>query len=566
MKKTVLITFLVILSNLNFGYTQITEISLTDSINTCTNSYISLCFSVGQNDDINPLITVDWGDQTNTIINDQTFSGNDNPCFQLSHDYPDVGQYSIQVTVISSVNAEIIETDPILISYFGYGNCGRINPWVIQNVNCGVNGNSEYNAIYDLIKQNGEVITFTGSIEGLNIYDTPYTLKLNDYWLIQNNLSQINNSFVIEEFNPNFGTPGNLLSFYVETLNNIFEPDYKITKGYSVGFSPMELVNLWLNFENISCSQTGMVNVLIDYPAFLVPFTEELINPIINGNTLSFYLDLQNSYYSSDLTFFMPGTIQAGTELNFFTSITDVSGAELNTINNAINFTGIVYNSYDPNQKTVNRGQNINPNQQEELIYTIDFQNEGNYPALNVRLLDTLSSNLDLSTFRVLNQKHNVVTNLNANTGILEFKFPNINLAPKEQDEEGSKGFVTYAIKEKANLPINSEIENTAYIYFDFNPAIITNTTYNINSLLNVSELQNDHFHIYPNPTQNNLHIESKSSFNELILMDLNGKIILQQKSDFKGVLNLSAVENGVYYLHLRNENSNSIQKIIINK
>jgi hypothetical protein len=63
--------------------------------------------------------------------------------------------------------------------------------------------------------------------------------------------------------------------------------------------------------------------------------------------------------------------------------------------------------------------------------------------------------------------------------GIVKFNFPNINLPDSLSDEAGSKGFVRFKVKLKDNLPLGTTIENTAYIYFDFNAPIITNTTVN---------------------------------------------------------------------------------------
>jgi hypothetical protein len=49
-----------------------------------------------------------------------------------------------------------------------------------------------------------------------------------------------------------------------------------------------------------------------------------------------------------------------------------------------------------------------------------------------------------------------------------------------------------YSIKLLNNLPIGTQIKNTAYIYFDFNEAVITNTTVNTLSVnVGVEELNN---------------------------------------------------------------------------
>ena len=42
-------------------------------------------------------------------------------------------------------------------------------------------------------------------------------------------------------------------------------------------------------------------------------------------------------------------------------------------------------------------------------------------------------------------------------------------------DEPGSHGFFEYEIRPKNTLVLGDEIKSKAYIYFDYNPAIITN-------------------------------------------------------------------------------------------
>jgi len=63
---------------------------------------------------------------------------------------------------------------------------------------------------------------------------------------------------------------------------------------------------------------------------------------------------------------------------------------------------------------------------------------------------------------------------------LVEFSFKNILLPDSTTNEPLSHGFVSYKINQKEGLPENTTIENTAYIYFDFNPPIVTNTTNNL--------------------------------------------------------------------------------------
>src|SRR5207253_2664452 len=92
---------------------------------------------------------------------------------------------------------------------------------------------------------------------------------------------------------------------------------------------------------------------------------------------------------------------------------------------------------------------------------------------LNILIVDTLDNNLDLTTFEVTNYSHKSTALLNGR--VLIVSFPNIYLSDSATNSAGSKGFVQYRIKPKANMLIGSQITNKAYIYFDFNDPIVTN-------------------------------------------------------------------------------------------
>ncbi|RYZ49466.1 MAG: carboxypeptidase regulatory-like domain-containing protein [Sphingobacteriales bacterium] len=82
--------------------------------------------------------------------------------------------------------------------------------------------------------------------------------------------------------------------------------------------------------------------------------------------------------------------------------------ADLNAENNTASLSQTIVNSYDPNDITVHEGAFITPEQAtEKLHYTIRFQNTGNFPATDVRLENTLNSQIDADSFRVVAASHN---------------------------------------------------------------------------------------------------------------------------------------------------------------
>ncbi len=57
----------------------------------------------------------------------------------------------------------------------------------------------------------------------------------------------------------------------------------------------------------------------------------------------------------------------------------------------------------------------------------------------------------------------------------LNWYFPNILLADSNINEPLSHGYIAYRIRPKATVKIGDTIRNTAAIYFDFNPPVVTN-------------------------------------------------------------------------------------------
>ena len=83
------------------------------------------------------------------------------------------------------------------------------------------------------------------------------------------------------------------------------------------------------------------------------------------------------------------------------------------------------------------------------------------------------------------------------------------------------------------NLPTNTGIINTGYIYFDFNAAVVTNTTHNLfTNVASVSELEQStaNVSVYPNPfNDNTTFIIESEKMNETYsfeMMDVVGKTV----------------------------------------
>ena len=568
MKNLVLFLTFVTVTLLNGAFSQNNQLYLMDSSSYCSSiKQVMLYMSIGSVEEVDPVITINWGDGSTSTVNNQTFQANSNPYILFDHTYASPGVYVASATFQSTVTSDVYESNPadIIVNDINY--CGYIYSYVYQDNYCGnFWGGYLENAVYDLIGNDNTVTQFTGNLQGVNVNNVPYTLSLNEDWLAENNLTQTSADLTITGFDPN-GYPvydGQNYMFTVNSENTTTALDLVLAYGYSYCFSPSENGYIYFYMYDQTCYSDADVLVSIEYPSFMTPVTTGLTNASVNGNILTFEVHDFNGYAWYYIPVSIPGTTEAGVEYPVNISISDMNSGETNLVNNNYSITGMVFNSYDPNDKIVNKAENLDPGVAEELQYTINFQNEGNFSALKVVVRDTLSENLDLATFKVLNTKHNVVTALNTNTRVVTFTFNDINLLPSSQDVEGSKGQIVYQVKEKENLPVNSEIENTAYIYFDFNPAIVTNTTYNKNTVLSVGELNKASFSVHPNPANGSVKINTGAKGNTVRILDLNGKELVKTSFDNATSIDLSSLSTGVYTVVVENKSGLSMEKLVI--
>jgi uncharacterized repeat protein (TIGR01451 family) len=275
--------------------------------------------------------------------------------------------------------------------------------------------------------------------------------------------------------------------------------------------------------------------------------------PISNISNNGFW----NGFYSG-LHLTPDTTVNIGDTLCFYIA-TGVALADIHPYNNVRNICVPVVNSYDPNTKEVMpRGigaAGVIPPTQDELTYTIHFQNTGNASAINVKIVDTLDAHIIPQSLIILGRSHAMTPQWLA-PGVVRFNFNNINLPDSNANEPLSHGYVTFIVMLNDTLPLGTEIENKAGIYFDFNAPIITNTTLNTVDILTETKYQtiSENISIYPNPAQDQLTLRisnfknDKNSFVEIY--NLSGKLVLSQTIvNSSTFLDLAKFDKGLYIL-----------------
>ncbi|EPR73348.1 hypothetical protein ADIWIN_1779 [Winogradskyella psychrotolerans RS-3] len=235
-----------------------------------------------------------------------------------------------------------------------------------------------------------------------------------------------------------------------------------------------------------------------------------------------------------------------------------------------------IRSSYDPNDKLVNPGvpDALNEIQLNEkwLSYTIRFQNEGNFSAKDVFIVDSLDEKFDKYSLTLLESSHplSIETIKSNDQNIVKFNFNDIYLDYTANDELASQGYIKYMIKAKDDVVVNDIMENRAAIYFDQNPPIITNLTQNkyVEVVLSISQFDSDNHSVklWPNPVNTMVNIKLTEGLPFTVsIHNLLGQVV-QSNTNFKTnhLLDLSNLKTGIYILTVttQGENSQSVKFI----
>jgi hypothetical protein len=149
------------------------------------------------------------------------------------------------------------------------------------------------------------------------------------------------------------------------------------------------------------------------------------------------------------------------------------------------------------------------------------------------------------------------------------FTFNNIQLVPQSVSEELSQGFVAFSLSQDGELPIGTVVANTAEIFFDFNPPIVTNTVENeiVEKVTGITTLEvQNALSVYPNPSTGLYQVKlSNMDITNIRVYDLIGSTLLQLVDlDSKDAqINLSNSADGVYFVEVETAAGKAVQKLI---
>jgi uncharacterized repeat protein (TIGR01451 family) len=321
---------------------------------------------------------------------------------------------------------------------------------------------------------------------------------------------------------------------------------------------------IYVSNNSWSDSLYPVVNVVYDSQLTLIncplPYT------VISSHEIQIQLPIIAAHesYSLMLTYSVPANPNLiGTSIGTSASLSAVANDEISA-NNSDSDIRVVTGSFDPNEILVSpRNDPYNyffMDVDTAMNYTIYFQNTGTDTAFNIVVVDSLDQHLIPSTFEMLGSSHPCHFELSGQH-TLRFYFDNILLPDSNINEPMSHGYVKYKIKPELYLPISPYlISNRADIYFDFNPAVQTNTVVSTMDVsVGLNELTEEQIKVQPNPVGEKLQIVSSDDIqiNSIIVTDLTGRVVLSEMKNAASV-DVSNLVPGLYCARIQYFATNS--------
>ena len=230
--------------------------------------------------------------------------------------------------------------------------------------------------------------------------------------------------------------------------------------------------------------------------------------------------------------------------------------------------------AYDPNDKIAfpaGYGANHYIYSHTVLDYQIRFQNTGTDTAFTVVVRDTISNYLDLASIELGSSSHPYSMFVHGDgVQVIDFIFNNIQLPDSNVNEAASHGFVQFKIKQKTGNAIGTVIKNNAGIYFDFNEAVITNTTFHqigenfipeLVTYLPKSAMQKSSVTVYPNPSSSAINFvinqtSKQSGINYLTVYNTTGDKVLETSANSNKItIEKGSLPAGLYFYKVMNNN-----------
>ena len=200
-------------------------------------------------------------------------------------------------------------------------------------------------------------------------------------------------------------------------------------------------------------------------------------------------------------------------------------------------------------------------NQNEDIEYTIFFQNVGADTVWNLYIENRVDESLNMETLIAGSSSHNYTIFVQEDRK-LKIEFSNIQLPNNTTNEFKSRGFIKYRISQNLDVPLGTKINNSSMIYFDLEDGIETNLVSHlvgeefIEIVLSDKDLLLDNeMVVAPNPAISTVRIEFPAQYQNLsyVLYDTKGSIINAANIPSNVFyINRDFIQKGMYFLEIR--------------
>lgn len=363
-------------------------------------------------------------------------------------------------------------------------------------------------------------------------------------------------------------------------MQSVNEADLSVNMVFNFNMTPGDIIGgngicgnegvLWIDALNASCI-TRNATISLTFGDFIY-FTESNPSPnAVSGNTYSWDVNefnFDSGHFIPVVSFTIADFTPPFTGSCIDVEINSPQG-DINAYNNHKTACFQLLCSYDPNDKMV-YPQGVGPEgfveANETMTYTVRFQNTGTAPAINVFIIDTIDTNLDISSLRVVGNSHDLITELEPDNTI-RFRFDNINLPDSGSNQLGSNGYVIYEIDQLADLTPGTQFQNSASIYFDYNEPVITNSALNTISLpVGIADMTGQiEFELFPVPTSDFIRMRSNQIMGNITFFDALGRTFKRIKPNSNECgLSCSDWPSGFYLAEVIFDNQKLYKKLII--
>lgn len=285
---------------------------------------------------------------------------------------------------------------------------------------------------------------------------------------------------------------------------------------------------------------------------------------VINGQTLKWAFSNLNPNQGGSLWVHL-GCSSSAVIGNYTNSTLSIGPAatDVNLANNTVLLHQLLSAAFDPNFKAVSPAGEIPAGT--DLHYTIHFQNTGNAAATTVIIRDTLDAGVDPMSLLIDGSSHPVIFSMSGN-GIATFTFYGIMLPDSGSNWAGSQGFVSYTVRTLSSLASGTNVNNTAGIYFDINPVVMTNTTNNV--IANGTGISNlfegNLYSIMPNPSNGVIKFNTGAETATVQILSIDGKLLMQNSFVANGdKMDISSLPSGMYLVMINSKRGSETLKLV---